>query len=508
MRRLTRNSTAESRLIFKEVGKMKRISLLTVTTLLVVLMLGMGQAQMSTLTPHAPIVISGNGAFTAANGVIAGAGTLAAPYIIQGWEINAVGAQNGIYIENTDAYFIIRNVRVHHADADGIRLINVKNGKIQTSEVFLNNQRGVAWKKEPGKEEEEPVCGGIWLLGSGSNEIAANKVFENNGVGICLDRSQDDKVLENAVLSNKAHGILLNESPRNWIEGNRVSQNRGNGIALWKSSSNKVSDNTVESHRATGILSGGSDNEISGNKVTDNMRGIGIWGSNHLISENTIVSNEQVGIWSIWWQGAWGTSKIVKNTISGNSDGILLVGSVKNVLEGNTLSNNNGVGIYMETSSENVLKDNVVEGSEHGMAIVMRSDNNTISGNEVRRNVRGTLLYDLRGVALEANRIEENDTGIVLHSANESSVQKNKVERNRIGILIEEISQNDTIKQNNIAGNTEYGMRNETTAVIDATENWWGNPTGPYNPVRNPGGRGDGVSDNINFEPWLLQPAV
>ncbi len=38
--------------------------------------------------------------------------------------------------------------------------------------------------------------------------------------------------------------------------------------------------------------------------------------------------------------------------------------------------------------------------------------------------------------------------------------------------------------------------------IVDASSNWWGHASGPYHADFNPGGQGDRVGDNINFEPW------
>jgi hypothetical protein len=36
----------------------------------------------------------------------------------------------------------------------------------------------------------------------------------------------------------------------------------------------------------------------------------------------------------------------------------------------------------------------------------------------------------------------------------------------------------------------------------DATDNWWGDDSGPYHPTLNPAGLGDRVSDYVDFVPW------
>lgn len=60
-------------------------------------------------------------------------------------------------------------------------------------------------------------------------------------------------------------------------------------------------------------------------------------------------------------------------------------------------------------------------------------------------------------------------------------------------------------------GNTSYGFYTNATAaraVQNAENNWWGDPTGPQHPTLNPGGLGNDVSDNVDFDPWLTGNVV
>ena len=61
---------------------------------------------------------------------------------------------------------------------------------------------------------------------------------------------------------------------------------------------------------------------------------------------------------------------------------------------------------------------------------------------------------------------------------------------------------------NNIAGNTVYGVWNDGGEAVDATHNWWGDASGPYHPITNPGGEGNSVSDDVTFESWLEAEVV
>ncbi|MCX7789476.1 MAG: hypothetical protein N2378_02445 [Chloroflexaceae bacterium] len=53
-----------------------------------------------------------------------------------------------------------------------------------------------------------------------------------------------------------------------------------------------------------------------------------------------------------------------------------------------------------------------------------------------------------------------------------------------------------------------FGLGRGATSEIflDMRNNWWGDPSGPYDPERNADGRGDSVGVNIEFIPWLQAP--
>jgi len=76
---------------------------------------GYGLTDLTKQQPHAPIAIIGNAGFTAASGVRSGTGTAADPYIISDWFIDGnsyASTQAMLWIESTDAYVVIENVRI------------------------------------------------------------------------------------------------------------------------------------------------------------------------------------------------------------------------------------------------------------------------------------------------------------------------------------------------------------------------------------------------------------
>ena len=65
-----------------------------------------------------------------------------------------------------------------------------------------------------------------------------------------------------------------------------------------------------------------------------------------------------------------------------------------------------------------------------------------------------------------------------------------------------------SITNNDIIGNTGYGLYNSSSSqIVVAENNWWGDASGPYHPTINPTGLGDRVSDNIDFVSWLTEPS-
>lgn len=66
------------------------------------------------------------------------------------------------------------------------------------------------------------------------------------------------------------------------------------------------------------------------------------------------------------------------------------------------------------------------------------------------------------------------------------------------------------INGNAFVGNLQWGVNAiaVSSGIVDATNNWWGEPSGPYHPVLNPSGIGDSVSDKVMFKPFLIGPGL
>ena len=86
---------------------------------------------------------------------------------------------------------------------------------------------------------------------------------------------------------------------------------------------------------------------------------------------------------------------------------------------------------------------------------------------------------------------------------NLSRIVGNTIANGKRGLVI---SQDAQVSNNSFICNSEYGLVNDNASImLDARNNWWGDASGPTH-SSNPSGKGDAVSDNVNFTPWLTAP--
>ncbi|MEM4292718.1 MAG: right-handed parallel beta-helix repeat-containing protein [Thermoplasmata archaeon] len=224
-------------------------------------------------TSHAPIHINGNDDFAnqAANEGWPGDGSEGNPYIIDGLEIDANGGTYGIWIENTDVYFVIRNCTVYSATSSGgvpygtgIALNNVTHGTLESNKC--NNSTY-----------------GIFLYGGSQyNTITNNNASGNSDCGICLFESSNNNITNNNASGNSYFGILLSSSSNNNITNNNASGNSWIGIYLDSSSNNIITYNWICNTVYYGVyITGGSTgNTIHHNNfIGNNGAGKGVNGS-------------------------------------------------------------------------------------------------------------------------------------------------------------------------------------------------------------------------------------
>ncbi|MCX8173105.1 MAG: right-handed parallel beta-helix repeat-containing protein [Thermoplasmata archaeon] len=311
-------------------------------------------------TPRTPISITSNSGFTAGNGVVGGSGTEIDPYIISGWDINASGYAYGIYIVNTDRYFVIRNCTVWGASVStsepygaSIAFKNLKNGGIDN--CTLNTS----------------MCG-LWLNYS-SNIFIKNTNVSNNTV------------------TGGNYGVFINASANitiinSLISYNRVSGNSPVGGTFYRYG---MFINTSQNLSLTGttIRYNGAYNGVGASK------GYGLYMSS--------VKNSTVSSCQIVFNYGDGTSGY-----TGVGYGVYLTGSENNSFEASNVSNNSGTGsggsatgegygFYIASSNSTILRYNTVTGNSasapwtcygYGIYVEVNTNRTEMVGNNVTNN--------------------------------------------------------------------------------------------------------------------------
>ncbi len=127
-----------------------------------------------------------------------------------------------------------------------------------------------------------------------------------------------------------------------------------------------------------------------------------------------------------------------------------------------------------------------------------------IEDSKFSNNTYGLYLSGNANPTIEHNRINDNQYGIYIESSLAPSIINNDIIDNSNGIAAG--FADGEISENNIAGNTEFGIKNLGFHILNARNDWWGHADGPYNPLIRPTGLGDKVDMIINFAPWASGP--
>ncbi|MFW9949840.1 MAG: nitrous oxide reductase family maturation protein NosD, partial [Candidatus Thorarchaeota archaeon] len=285
-----------------------------------------------------------------------GSGTWGDPYVIENMTINATDSPIGfgILIENSIlAYFKIINVTVFGTN-DGIILENTNNGVIINSNLSTN------------------IASGITLINCANNTISRN-IFINNGAqGINLTSN----CINNKILGNTAKNVgtnfqdsgiyLGNYCDDNIIGENIVYDNNVNGILLEDYCQgnliyNNTIKNTITNQQDYGIsLDYNCDqNNISLNKIED----INSYGIRLVTSDKNYVTNNQIincnnGFYMLIAL----QNKLISNTISGGSLGILMSACDGGEIFGNFINNTGGYAIRLFINcDDNEFHDNIIK---------------------------------------------------------------------------------------------------------------------------------------------------
>jgi len=255
--------------------------------------------------------------------------------------------------------------------------------------------------------------------------------------------------------SNQA-GVLIGSNTNNIDVINNIIENITDGAG-----SDTLGDETY------GVM-------VYGHTGTDNQ-------TNIAISNNLIRNIEEYGV-----------------AINDNTSHVTITGNHITEMIG---SNHAGEGIPWDPSWPSIICAAIHLGGQLGPISNVNIENNILNTNVIGD---GTISAAGAGVSF-AGIQEPLPPNRNWQGFNQVSIIDNKIFNNSMGIIALAGMSNGSIEvhDNTISGNSIFGINNRAdNASFNATEDWWGNITGPYNATDNPTGIGDNVTGNVTFWPW------
>jgi hypothetical protein len=144
----------------------------------------------------------------------------------------------------------------------------------------------------------------------------------------------------------------------------------------------------------------------------------------------------------------------------------------------------------------------IIEGAASGVTL----SNDAVEETESTAGV-GFLVADSAQVNLnhdKAYALAGASTGLEVSDSANVVGTKDELSENGVGALVTaDFTGSLSLTYGDINGNTQAGVINLSSVVVNATGDWWGDPSGPA-----PQGLGNKVQGSVNFAGWLTTPPV
>ncbi len=269
----------------------------------------------------------------------------------------------GLYAQDTSGKLKIQLSNISENE-DGVHLFSASRVSLLNNTLW-GNQKGIIMKSP---EVGETSCkenfidnntlsnsqdGAIYLFRGEMNHFQNNTIQDTRGPGIKLDDSGNNSFLHNRVLRSSQEGIFVTNrdggTDCSFLE-NTITGNGGAGIRLRAAQGFLIRSNNISSGDNDGLVGEDSFNcVVTWNNITMNRyNGIYFDGfpgetENHIVENNTLVSNEQS---AIFLKNTAGCS-IRSNHLLSNEIGIVLEDQSQN----NKLVQNRIIGLEEREST-------------------------------------------------------------------------------------------------------------------------------------------------------------
>ena len=309
-------------------------------------------------------------------------------------------------------------------------------------------------------------------------------MYESN---LSLNNSLIEDISNDAIFSYSMGILSINGSTFKNIDGDVIVAGNNNKVSFY----NSTIENVINGYSIS--IWDKSSVDIENSNIKNISKGFDVYINSSFTLKNSIIDGVT--------NGGWAMLPIYNNSILTISSSTIKNVSADSIIQ----AFNNVEANILDLSVEDIFTDNVFEiygGSEEYATTTFNISDSTLIGGDgnafqifskVKANILNVKIKDFSGIGIET------------FSYPEIKVVGSEISGNDIGI----VSYGSDLEINNssIKDNKTFGIYNfsaEDVPSIKATNNWWGDKSGPFNILSNATGTGNIISENVLYLPWLL----
>lgn len=297
--------------------------------------------------------------------------------------------------------------------------------------------------------------------------------------GVALYNAPNGTLTNNVFENCSGNAVHIDGTINTTISQNTILNSTGSGIYLESSTGNIIDDNTFDNNNYGLEMNTNSDsNTITNNDFTNNTEAMDLWDcDNNVISDNY---GDQNNIFAYLFGSCIG-NEFLNNTITNSGTGIYLQSNCDgNTIQNNTITNMTWEGILIESSDSNIVEDNDIQECRDGIYTILALLN-VISNNTLSNNTDNGIYLDPSSDqnTISNNTIADNgEFGILMISADFNIIIYNDIYNNTLyGINATSTTNENEIHHNNFTNNNGGDVQ----ANDDGTDNWWNDTAGEGN---------------------------
>lgn len=444
------------------------------------------------------------------------------------------GNKSGVQGRDSDVTLTDNVISANNLGANFFRT----NLSARGNQITSNAREGLRIREGVSTLQENLINGnrfGLMIADMFYGDYSRNSIVNNLEIGISLKNADNVEVSGNIIAANGFNGLNIQES-RAGITGNQFSDNGERGIGV-QSFDGEITGNNFINNRLYAIdLEGPRDVVASGNwwggddparvvfdKRADPSRGRVDSGKASAYPFRFVWPMQSMAA-DVIWRGVISVTKpvtvlsgvelaISPGTTVEFSEGAGMLVKGRLIAKGESLrkirftsDRKKGAGdwdeIQLEYATGSIVDNCIFEYATWGLHSHFT---NVVVSDSTFANNYGGMRFRSGPTEIRDSTFENNTIGIRSYIGN-AVISGNTIRKNETGIFVREKGGGLLITNNNIYGNSNYGIRvgDFNNEDVDARRNWWGgDPSSAIFDETNEQGIG-----KVLFEPPLTEPAA